>query len=301
MTIEAILARGFQLLLALSGAYTLALWFALIVWAFRDIESRSRSVVAQIFSTLLVVLFFVPGALIYLLLRPRETLDEAFGRALEEEYLLQDLEDLNLCTTCHHPVREDFVVCPHCYTELRRSCPSCERLIDVNWAICAFCTAELVTVEDAPSEPVREERPSLLPLPLRLLRERTEVRLEHSLDLVAPEQAPRLPQGEHAANGSVIARETHEAGAWTDDTGKRAWSLSRVREVFRPLNPNGEPYTNGHAPEDEDEVTAPHRWADATLDQATSDEAGKLAGPRLPTRELFSYDLPKKAKDPERE
>jgi hypothetical protein len=301
MTIEAILARGFQLLLALSGAYTLALWFALIVWAFRDIESRSRSVVAQIFSTLLVVLFFVPGALIYLLLRPRETLDEAFGRALEEEYLLQDLEDLNLCTTCHHPVREDFVVCPHCYTELRRTCPSCERLIDVNWAICAFCTAELVTVEDAPSEPVREERPSLLPLPLRLLRERTEVRLEHSLDLVAPEQAPRLPQGEHASNGSVIARETHEEGAWTDDTGKRAWSLSRVREVFRPLNPNGEEYANGHSPEEDDEVTAPHRWADATLDSAGSEDSDNLAPPRSPTRELFSYDAPKKAKEPEQE
>lgn len=301
MTIEAILARGFQLLLALSGAYTLALWFALIVWAFRDIESRSRSVVAQIFSTLLVVLFFIPGALIYLLLRPRETLDEAFGRALEEEYLLQDLEDLSLCPTCHHPVRDDFVVCPHCYTELRHTCPSCERLIDVNWAICAYCTAELVTAEEAPSEPVREERPSLLPLPLRLLRERTEVRLEHSLDLVAPEQAPRLPQGEHPANGSVIARETHEAGAWADDTGQRAWSLSRVREVFRPLHPNGEPYTNGHGPDDQEEVTAPHDWSTAALDRPSGDEPGSLAPPRTPTRELFSYDLAKTSQPPEQE
>lgn len=301
MTIEAVLARGFQLLLALSGAYTLALWFALIVWAFRDIESRSRSVVAQIFSTLLVVLFFVPGALIYLLLRPRETLDEAFGRALEEEYLLQDLEDLNLCTTCHHPVRDDFVVCPHCYTELRRTCPSCERLIDVNWAICAFCTTELVTAEEPTREPARVERPSLLPLPLRLLRERTEVRLEHSLDLVGPEQAPRLPQGERPANGSVIARETHEAGAWTDDTGKRAWSLSRVREVFRPLHPNGEPYTNGHG-SDDDAVTAPMRaWADNTLSSGEEEEQEQLAAPRLPTRELFSYEVPKKVKGSEGE
>jgi hypothetical protein len=305
MTIEAILARGFQFLLALTGAYTLALWFALIVWAFRDIESRSRSVVAQIFSTLLVVLFFIPGALIYLLLRPRETLDEAFGRALEEEYLLQDLEDLSLCPTCHHPVRDDFIVCPSCYTELRRTCPSCERLVDVNWAICAFCTSELMT----PQEPVRElpkvERPSLLPLPLRLLRERTEVRLEHSLDLVAPEEAPLLPQGERPANGAVIARETHEADAWTDDTGKRAWSLSRVREVFRPLTPNGAGYENGLAPDDDDEVTAPVRaWvsertngADAHEDEA--DDA--LASSRTPSRELFSYDIPKKPTTPDQD
>lgn len=305
MTIEAILARGFQLMLALTGAYTLALWFALIVWAFRDIESRSRSVIAQIFSTLLVVLFFVPGALIYLLLRPRETLDEAFGRALEEEYLLQDLEDLSLCQTCHHPVQDDFIVCPHCYTELRRTCPSCERLVDVDWAICAFCTAELVTAQEPVSEPPKVERPSLLPLPLRLLRERTEVRLEHSLDLVAPEQAPRLPQGEHAANGAVIARETHAAGEWADDTGKRAWSLSRVREVFRPVHPDGEHFENGHQPDD-DEVTQPVRWATTPLDQPKSEDApiaeanGALAPPRTPTRELFSYGPPKK-KTPEQE
>lgn len=293
MTTEAILARGFQLLLALTGAYTLALWFALVVWAFRDIESRSRSVVAQIFSTLLVVLFFIPGALIYLLLRPRETLDEAFGRALEEEYLLQDLEDLNLCPSCHHPVRDDFVVCPQCYTELRRTCPSCERLVDVNWAICAFCTAELVTAQEPAPEPVREERPSLLPLPLRLLRERTEVRLEHSLDLVAPEQAPRLPEGERGANGAVIARETHAADAWADDTGKRAWSLSRVREVFRPVGADGEPYANGH--DDGDEVTAPVRTWAAALDRPQPDPSpAPDAAPARPSRELFTYPAPQK-------
>jgi hypothetical protein len=298
MTIEAILARGFQLMLALTGAYTLALWFALIVWAFRDIESRSRSVIAQIFSTLLVVLFFIPGALIYLLLRPRETLDEAFGRALEEEYLLQDLEDLSLCPTCHHPVRDDFIVCPQCYTELRRTCPSCERLVDVNWSICAFCTAELVTPQEPAREPVREERPSLLPLPLRLLRERTEVRLERSLDLVAPEEAPRLPEGEHAAHGAVIARETHEADAWTDDTGKRAWSLSRVREVFRPLTPNGENYENGHPSDEDDQVTAPVRaWVSDRLRAENASEAesnGTQPPAQTPTRELFSYDSPNK-------
>src|SRR6476659_10825326 len=109
---EAVLARSVQVFAALGGAYLVALWFVLIVWAFRDIETRSRSVITQIFSTLLVVLFFIPGALLYLLLRPRETLDEAFGRALEEEYLLQDLEDLSLCPNCHHPLREDFVACP---------------------------------------------------------------------------------------------------------------------------------------------------------------------------------------------
>ena len=57
-------ARGAQFLLAIGIAYLIAVWFALVAWTFRDIESRSKSVFTQVFSTLLVVLFFVPGLLL---------------------------------------------------------------------------------------------------------------------------------------------------------------------------------------------------------------------------------------------
>ncbi|HEX7101305.1 MAG TPA: zinc ribbon domain-containing protein [Nitrolancea sp.] len=146
---EEAIARGIQLLVALGGAYLLALWFALIVWTFQDIQLRSRSVVAQIFSTLVVVLFFVPGVFIYMILRPRDTLDEAFQRSLEEEYLLQDLDELLLCPTCQHQVEADFVFCPHCRGALRGACVSCERLIDLRWDICPYCGEEQYP-EDVP-------------------------------------------------------------------------------------------------------------------------------------------------------
>lgn len=316
MTIEALIARGFQLLLAMTGAYTLALWFALVVWTFRDIETRSRSVIAQIFSTLVVVLFFIPGALIYLLLRPKETLDQVFGRALEEEYLLQDLEDLSLCPTCHHPVREDYVACPTCFTELRHACPSCNRLVDVSWSLCAFCTAELVTTAPEIEVPTqREERPSLLPLPLRILRERTEHLLTH-------EQAAQLPDGQATPpNGSLIARETQAAGAWTDDSGKGSWFLTRAREVFAPLTGTEHAPTNGHAPTEaqaagrpdadwsDDEITGqiaappPVGWPapPASLDDdptPTVVSVPKEPVPAAPSRELYSYRPAKRAKQP---
>ncbi len=139
MDIETFLARGLQVLVALGGAYLLALWFVLAVWTFRDIETRSRSVVTQVFSTLLVVLFWVPGLLLYRLLRPNETLDEAYQRSLEEEYLIQDLEELPLCPSCNHFVEDDFQICPHCNTQLREPCSSCERLIDLRWEVCPYC------------------------------------------------------------------------------------------------------------------------------------------------------------------
>ena len=134
-------ARGAQILLALAGAYVVALWFVLVVWTFRDVESRSRSVVTQIAATLLAVLFFVPGVLLYLILRPKETLDGTFQRSLEEEYLLQDLEELPLCQQCRRYVEDDFVLCPHCHAQLREPCPSCARLVDLRWALCPYCAA----------------------------------------------------------------------------------------------------------------------------------------------------------------
>ena len=154
---EALIARIFQLFLALAGAYLLALWFALVVWTYRDITSRSTNAFTQIFSTLVVVLFFVPGAIIYLILRPRETLDEAFQRSMEEEYLLQDLDDYPLCPTCRRAVRDDFVFCPHCSTELRHACTTCHRLVDMRWEVCPFCgTDQSTELEPEPSELIRQ-------------------------------------------------------------------------------------------------------------------------------------------------
>lgn len=159
-------ARGAQFFLAIGIAYLIALWFALVAWTFRDIESRSRSVFTQVFSTLLVVLFFVPGLLLYLILRPKETLDQVFQRALEEEYLLQDLDELPLCPGCQRSVDADFVICPHCQTNLRHACASCSRLIDRRWAVCPYCTAPvsadaeavLPAIDSVTVEPVKQSK-----------------------------------------------------------------------------------------------------------------------------------------------
>lgn len=155
---EAIIARGIEALLALSGAYLVALWFVLVVWTFRDIETRSRSVLTQVFSTLLVVLFYVPGVLLYMILRPKETLDGAFQRSLEEEYLLQDLEELPLCQNCQRYVEDDFILCPHCHTTLRAPCDNCGRLVHLRWSLCPYCGAE--QSEKAAAARERVERPA---------------------------------------------------------------------------------------------------------------------------------------------
>jgi len=142
LEIESIIARGAQILLALGGAYLIATWFVLAVWTYRDIEARSKNVATQIFSTLLAVCFWIPGVLLYMMLRPKETLDEAYQRSLEEEYLLQDLQELPLCPTCNHYVHDDWQLCPHCNTQLREPCTNCGHLVDLRWDICPYCGQE---------------------------------------------------------------------------------------------------------------------------------------------------------------
>jgi predicted RNA-binding Zn-ribbon protein involved in translation (DUF1610 family) len=121
------------------GAYLMAIYLGLIVWTFRDIRSRSRDVLAHILAPLLVAIFTLPGLLVYMLLRPKENLAEAYERALAEEAVLQDLEERRTCPGCQRRVEADFIVCPHCHHQLRLRCVSCGRLIDPDWDVCPYC------------------------------------------------------------------------------------------------------------------------------------------------------------------
>lgn len=129
----------------------MALWFALVVWTYRDAVQRSRNSLMQVFSTLIVVLFFIPGVVIYLLLRPRESLDERQQRWVEEEYLAQELDELSICPSCSRGVRDEWIYCPACRFQLRRACQACGRLVETGWEACAFCGVDLrVSAERTP-------------------------------------------------------------------------------------------------------------------------------------------------------
>lgn len=121
------------------GAVFAAFWVALIVWTIRDIRSRSRDILAQLLAVLLVALFPLIGLALYLLMRPKETVAESYDRALEEEALLQSLEERATCPKCHSRVEKDYLLCPTCYTPLKRPCVECERLLALEWDVCPFC------------------------------------------------------------------------------------------------------------------------------------------------------------------
>jgi hypothetical protein len=128
-----------QFFVACTGAYLVAFYFATIVWTFRDVTSRTRDVFSIALGIALVVLIPFAGVLLYLVLRPRETLSEAYERSLEEEYLLQDIEDSEVCPACKRRVSPEFLFCPHCRSKLRDECENCGRPVSVRWAACPYC------------------------------------------------------------------------------------------------------------------------------------------------------------------
>ena len=146
-------------LAAYLGLVAIVCWAAMIFWTFRDMRARSRDTLAQILMAVLVALLTIPGLLIYLFLRPRETLAEAYERSLEEEALLQEIEDKPVCPGCKQRVREDWLACPHCHTRLRKPCSRCGRTLELSWDICPYCTTATVQYagpDTASVAPVRE-------------------------------------------------------------------------------------------------------------------------------------------------
>ena len=163
-----------SVLIAWGAAFLAALWFSLIIWTYRDIRSRTRDALARILATLTVAILFLPGILVYLILRPSRTLEEEYQQTLEEEALLQSIEDTPLCPGCGRRIKDTWQVCPNCHTKLKKNCHQCGKLMELPWNLCPYCGApapgmrrENLTLDEAlrplvaesEVEPVEEETP----------------------------------------------------------------------------------------------------------------------------------------------
>lgn len=135
------LGRYLTYAIAFIGAFLAALWLASIIWAYHDIGARTHDIYVRLFATLMVALLGPFGVALYLVMRPRETLDEAYERALGEEALLREIEEAEYCPNCRYRLRGDYLLCPNCHTELRTTCSNCHRLREFHWEVCPYCGA----------------------------------------------------------------------------------------------------------------------------------------------------------------
>ncbi len=159
-----LLGVGLSWAVAILGGLIAAFWIGLIIWTWRDIRLRSSDIFAALLAVLLVAVFNVLGLLIYILVRPKQTLAEQYDRALEEEILLRELEQAPDCWNCGRPVQPDWRFCPYCEAELKHPCPQCGYLLEPEWKRCPHCGAPATDFTQAPAA-----APSLADLPTRPL------------------------------------------------------------------------------------------------------------------------------------
>lgn len=135
-----------QLATQLIVIYVVLLWLGTAYWAFRDMQARTENPILPYFAAALIIFFtpllFLFAVVLYLIVRPRETLAEVYERSLAEESLIAEVEKNELCPVCRDRVDADWLVCPNCRTRLHRVCPSCNRLAEPTWPLCAFCGHE---------------------------------------------------------------------------------------------------------------------------------------------------------------
>ncbi len=144
------------LLAAWGIAFLVALWVSLMVWTYRDIRSRARDPGVRILSVVVVGLLFLPGVVIYLILRPAHTVEEEYQHTLEEEALLQSIEEVPECPGCGRHIKENWLVCPSCQTRLKKTCHHCHKLMELAWNICPYC--------GSPAPGKRRENPTMADL-----------------------------------------------------------------------------------------------------------------------------------------
>ena len=140
MSLDPLALSNFLLILAAWGAaFIIALWLSLVIWTYRDIRSRARDPLIRFLALIVVALLFLPGIVVYLILRPTRTLEEEYQQTLEEEALLQAIEDSPLCPGCGRRIKDNWIACPNCHTKLKKPCHQCGKLMELPWNLCPYC------------------------------------------------------------------------------------------------------------------------------------------------------------------
>lgn len=116
-----------------------AIWIAGIAWVANDVRRRTTDPNIQWLAIGATALLFVPGVILYIAIRPSETLEDRRERYWEMEFLAQQAYATPACPGCQRALRDDFVRCPFCGLSLGDNCAQCERFNRSEWVTCPYC------------------------------------------------------------------------------------------------------------------------------------------------------------------
>ena len=126
-----------------------------IVWISRDARLRGEAPMKW------MIIGLIPGAgiIAYLLLRPPMLAMDRDEQELEVALKQRELMRYGECVQCGYPVKDDYILCPNCQTQLRNMCPGCGKPMEPSWPVCPYCTTPIAgqpaVTEQAVAKPKR--------------------------------------------------------------------------------------------------------------------------------------------------
>jgi len=111
-------------------------WIVVLYWVWLDSGDRTSSTGARVGYVLLTLCLSIPGLIIYLLIRPPQTIEEIYWADLERRYLKYETSELGDCPRCGTQLFPGFKYCPNCRLLLKVKCPSCEVEMDKYYQYC---------------------------------------------------------------------------------------------------------------------------------------------------------------------
>ena len=126
-------------------------WLAIGYWVYKDARRRIEDPWLVAMATVLGLVPPFLGALIYMLFRPPEYLEDVRERELEIKAMEERLSNRRHlhCPVCRAEVDDTFLVCPVCTTRLRQACVNCKAPLEPLWQICPYCETPVEAVPRA--------------------------------------------------------------------------------------------------------------------------------------------------------
>lgn len=154
---------NFQIVWTVLAIAFVIFWIIVLDWVWLDAGERTSNKTARIIYLLLVVFFNIFGWIMYLILRPSQTIEQIYWADLERRYLKYETSELGDCVKCGTQLYPGYTYCPTCGLEIKVKCKSCDVYIEKNCEYCPYCGVktknEVVELEEeTPSREVMEQQ-----------------------------------------------------------------------------------------------------------------------------------------------
>ena len=153
---------NFQIVSKLFILVFVVFWIVVLDWVWMDSGERTTNKKARIIYVLLVLFLNIFGWIIYLIIRPSQTIEQIYWADLERRYLKYETAELGDCAKCGAQLYPGYTFCPKCGLEIKKKCKACGMYIEKDSEYCAFCgqkvSSEVVVEEQAPSKEVMEQQ-----------------------------------------------------------------------------------------------------------------------------------------------